>query len=310
MKMIHNLIEEFVRAKQLELTSPKSVTDMRYFMRLIEEGLTTLYPDIEPDQLIGIQLRGLIEWWDQGKSEHRIHKATIKKALMYLKYLFRWLCNENRLTRNPTETLRYKPRARYTPTARIARADIQKLLRVTEGDMFIDKLAHVTVRLLLDTGIRAQELCSLKVADVHVLAARINLTIGKGGKTGVMGFGAHTQRALDAYLEARSGVPEQVEETLLLNTHGRCMTPRNLDRLLKAYSKKADITPVAAHQFRVTFAVEQFLGGASLIAVQTALRHSSVDMTVRYLRLAEQERQAILCAMASVVDRFDAANGA
>ena len=306
METLHAHIEQFLQAKQLEVTSPRSIQDMAYFLRLIEEGLTTLYPNVSIEQLTPIQLRSLVEWWDQGKSGRNVQKATIKKALMFMKYFFRWLQDEQVIDRNPSEKLRYKPRVKYTPTARIQRSDIQKLLLATAGNQYLDKLAHVVVRVLLDTGMRAHELCALKLENAQLLASRIQINVGKGGKTGVIGFGKQTRQALDDYLLVRSALSRSVGDLLIVNSHGARMTERNLDRLLKSYSEKAGVSPVSAHQFRVTFAVEQFLAGASIIAVQSALRHSSIDMTLHYLRLAEQERHAMSCAMTSVVDALGA----
>ncbi|MCS6847943.1 MAG: hypothetical protein RMN52_09535 [Anaerolineae bacterium] len=36
--------------------------------------------------------------------------------------------------------------------------------------------------------------------------------------------------------------------------------------------------------------------------VQTALRHASVDMTLRYFRLYQQEKSAMACSLRSVAD--------
>lgn|GEM_PF-3573424 len=182
---------------------------------------------------------------------------------------------------------------------------MKRLLIATDGNMYVDSLTRAVICLLLDIGMRAHELCSLKLTDTHVVPARVKLSLGKGGKTSMLGFGTATRQALDAYLQSCAQLPERHDDTLLLNSHGKRITERNLDRLLKSYSRRAGIAPVSAHMFRVTFAVEQFLNGASLRAVQTALRHSSVDMAVHYMRLAEQERVALSCAMTSVIDGLE-----
>ena len=50
----------------------------------------------------------------------------------------------------------------------------------------------------------------------------------------------------------------------------------------------------------MTFAVELFLKGESPFTVQAALRHATLDMTYHYMRLAEQERTAVRCAIANL----------
>jgi|GEM_PF-5773054 len=54
------LVQQFLRAKELELTSPKSITSLRYSMQVIIEAVDTVCPTVPPEQLTALQLRALV----------------------------------------------------------------------------------------------------------------------------------------------------------------------------------------------------------------------------------------------------------
>ena len=51
-------------------------------------------------------------------------------------------------------------------------------------------------------------------------------------------------------------------------------------------------------------AVEAFLNGADVFEVQALLRHEDIAMTLHYMRLAEEEKNAIRCAKDSLSDKL------
>lgn len=296
-------IERFLRQKRLEVSSPASMEDITYFTNLIVEGFTTLFPDLTLKQLTSAHILSYIEWLESEQSGHRLSKATIKKkAVMYLKHFLGRLCEEGELDRNPAATVRYRPRVKYTATPRIARHHLVQLYKALAGDDYRNILMRAVIHLFLDTGLRNDELCRLIMAQLDLPGQRIHLLTGKGGKTAPMGFGPRTRLALSSYLAVREGVSSKHGERLFLNSKGGCLTPTHLDKLLKRYASLANIPSISAHQFRVTFAVELFLKGESPFTVQAALRHATLDMTYHYMRLAEQERTAVRCAIANLSD--------
>lgn len=300
---IDQAVKAYLDAKQFELTSANSLRNLRYFVNdWIAPGFRMQLPRAELDQLTAVDLRRLITWWESGSTGRTIRPSTIKKVVKHLKSLFNWLEQEQLLAGNPGRPLRYKPRERGRATARIPRAHLKRLQQAAQGDDFGAKLCRAVMGLLLDTGIRAAELCALKDEDVRLGDQQIHLRAAKGGAVGTIGFGKSTQYALRSYLDTREKLSAQRDERMFLNSRGAQLTERHLYKLLSVLSDRAGIPRVHPHMFRVTFAVEQFHAGASILEVQTALRHASVDMTLRYFRLYQQEKTAMACLLHSVAD--------
>ena len=161
---------------------------------------------------------------------------------------------------------------------------------------------RAVVHLLLDTGMRNEELCNLHDADLAIETKQINIVYGKGGSSGKLGFGSKTQAAIQDYLAARANLTRRNPDRLFVNSQGHVLTNTYLAHLFQDYGQKAGVPKLSPHQFRVTFAVELFLKGESPFTVQAALRHTTLDMTYRYMRLADEERTALRCSIASVSD--------
>ncbi len=298
-------VETFIRQKKLEVTSPASVKDIVYFTNLLVKGLTTLFPEQTLSQVGLKHLLAYVEWLESNSAGHRMSKATIKrKAVMYARHMFARLHEDAVISVNPAQQLRYRKRVRYQPTPRVTREHLALLDKALESDAYLSKLMRAIVHLLLDTGIRNEELCNLVDSDLDLAANRINIRYGKGGSSGRLGFGANTHVAIQDYLTLRAALSSGNAGRLFVNSQGRGLTKTHLAHLFTACGKRAGIPRLSPHQLRVTFAVELFLKGESPFTVQAALRHKTLDMTYRYMRLAEEERTALRCSISSVSDEL------
>lgn len=166
----------------------------------------------------------------------------------------------------------------YTP------GEVEALLRAAEQQARYALRARdkAVVLVLLDTGVRAGELCGLRLADTH--PDRLTVT-GKGLKTRVVGpLGRATQRALHAYLATHRHAAYGVDTTFV-GDEGRPLDRGTLDGLLKRLRDRAGLTcRVSAHTFRHTYAVNYLLAGGDVYLLKELLGHSTVTTTEGYLR--------------------------
>ena len=152
--------------------------------------------------------------------------------------------------------------------------------------------------ILLDTCMRAGELCKMRISDVQLRrqGGVCKIIQGKGKKTRYVSFGKRTRRLLDDWLAVR---PEYEEgDYLVCNMQrnvGSPMSQDGLGRLLKRLSKRAQISPlVSPHQLRRTGAVLLVRNGVHAFQLQRIMGHSDVQTTMRYVQagnLKEQEAQ-------------------
>jgi integrase len=110
------------------------------------------------------------------------------------------------------------------------------------------------ILLLLDTGIRASELCELRIHQVDVRNKRITV-FGKGSKERTIPFSARTRQTLWKYMARR---PEAPADGFLFPTMFEGLLDRHdLRRSLARMGQRAGVKDVNVHRFRHTFACGQ-----------------------------------------------------
>lgn len=143
---------------------------------------------------------------------------------------------------------------------------------------------------LLDTGLRASELCGMKVGDVNMTANSIKV-LGKGQKERLVYFGKRTSKALWKLLTPRlkDSKPEHLVFTVGPDDDLRPMTCDVLRRLLVRIGERAKVANVYPHRFRHTFAITYLRNQGDLFTLQDLLGHSDIAMVRRYARIAQTD---------------------
>ncbi len=190
--------------------------------------------------------------------------------------------------------------------------DIQNLFHAC------DKTNHphrnrALLHVLLDTGIRASELCydgdrpeeetGLRMENVILGRAGDSFIriMGKGRKVRTVGLGEATQIALRRYLNRERGRASD-NAFVFLNRSNEPLSVRMLQQLLRHLGELAQVKDCHAHRFRHTFAIHHLLNGTSAMVLMQLLGHTSLEATKIYTR-ALSEMQARKAAP-SVVDRM------
>lgn len=145
------------------------------------------------------------------------------------------------------------------------------------------------ILLLLDTGLRASELCELTVgrADLH---NRRLLVMGKGRKEREVPICAKTAQAVWRYLTGRKNT--MPDDFLITSQKRESISRHGLRQLLGRIGDRAGVPGVYPHRFRHTFAIEYLRNGGDTETLQRILGHSDLKMIKRYLRIASQDVHA------------------
>jgi integrase len=149
-----------------------------------------------------------------------------------------------------------------------------------------DLREQAIIMLLLDTGLRRSEACSLTWADLE--DHTIRLRSGKGGRGRIVFVGDHTLAALEAI---------RGEGPIL------GLKPEGLRTMLTRLSRRSGVPQVTCHAFRRSFATSMIRAGVPLLHVQRMMGHRTLAMILRYAQvsgdyLAESHKRA------GVVDRL------
>ncbi len=138
--------------------------------------------------------------------------------------------------------------------------------------------------LLLDTGIRASELCGLHIGEMDNHNRRVQV-MGKGSKERTIPFSPRTGQTLWRYLTSRTDL--RAIDPLIATLDGHELNRARLLKILVSIGKRAGVADVHPHRFRHTFAIQYLRNGGDPYTLQAMLGHSSLDMVKNYLRIAQ-----------------------
>jgi integrase/recombinase XerD len=149
-----------------------------------------------------------------------------------------------------------------------------------------DKLILKT---LLDTGIRAQELCDIKIKYVSLSQKSIVIPHGKGDKRRTVHFGNRTSKLMWEHLDLSHGLKPDDYLFSVDDEHQRPLTRDSLRRLVQRLGDRAGVANVHPHRFRHTFATEYLRNGGQLLSLKDLLGHSDFEMVEHYAHFVQAD---------------------
>ena len=177
------------------------------------------------------------------------------------------------------------PKARQNVVDILTDDEIESILSVFSGDDFIDVRNRAILSLMLDSGLRLNEVVTALRRKLH-LKERFIIVTGKGNKQRAVAFGINTQKTLERYLEL---APDSERLIIKVSANGSSApiintTIKQIFRKLKISSGVARLHP---HLLRHTFATRYLENGGNIFSLQLLLGHTSLEMVKKYLHLAQ-----------------------
>jgi integrase/recombinase XerD len=225
---------------------------------------------------------------------------TLRNYWVSLSAFFTWAAGEFNIP-NPMKAVP-APKFETALVEPFTREEIEQLLKAAE----FCKEANTTRRrrfvmrrptglrdralilVLLDTSLRASELCALSVGDVDLKTGQVLVKHGekggaKGGQGRVVCLGKTARRSLWRYLASRAD-GEGPDAPLFL---GRRMNKSVLRQLVARLGAKAGVAHAHPQRFRHTFAITYLRSGGDVFTLQALLGHGTLEMVQHYARLAQ-----------------------
>ena len=219
---------------------------------------------------------------------------SVNGCLRSLKALLNYFVGEDVLKESPRRRVRLVKEPKVL-LAVYSDAQIASLLFPERSEGFLGLRDTTLLRFLYDTGVRAAELCGLKIEDLD-LAERTALVRGKGDKERRVPLGFALTRQLHRYLRARQiYVGDHRCAWLFPSQRRRRMTPSGIRQIVERRSRAAHIEGVrtSPHTLRHGMAKAHVLNGGDAFSLQRILGHADISTTQKYvdLDLREVRRQ-------------------
>jgi site-specific recombinase XerD len=136
--------------------------------------------------------------WGNARNKRETTPGTVKTYHRHLRAFFNWLVKEGDLTASPMERID-PPIDRPDQIQPFTEQHLLKMFATAKKTLHPKRDEAI---LLLDSGLRASELCRLRCRDVDLGAGTVGME-GKGGKVRHLPFSRDTKKALYQYLNER-----------------------------------------------------------------------------------------------------------
>jgi site-specific recombinase XerD len=288
-------ISEFVATKQTEGLSAKTISWYRWLLEKFSEAagnpcLADLTIASAREFIAGLQSRNS-RYENHPKAHPQpggLSVYTISAYVRTLKVFSRWLLEEGYTKADLFARLKI-PRTPDTIIDVLTDDEINRILDSINPASVIGARLYAIVLLLLDTGIRASELCDLTLAHTD-LTDNVVKVMGKGKKERLVYFSPATKKAIHRYLSIYR--PESTCDRLFLSDDGTPLTYNGLRLIFLRLGIKANIPRLHLHLLRHTFAVRYLMNGGDLMSLKRLLGHTEISTTSLYLHLTETNVQA------------------
>jgi site-specific recombinase XerD len=237
-----------------------------------------------------------------GQNKVRVTTATLAHRLGTLRMFFiridewGWAEAPARVPMFPGDL----PRQDHPLPKALDDAAAAKLLRAAHNQPRL--LVRVTVEVLLRTGLRVGEYTALPADAVVQIGAApwLHVPVGKLREDRYLPLHPHLVTLIDDYRNKH--VPAE-HPLLLPRENGRPQDRHSVTRILNNVAAAAGLGHIHPHQLRHTLATQAINRGMSLEAIAAMLGHHSMDMTLRYAKIANR---TVADEYFAVTDKVDA----
>ena len=231
-----------------------------------------------------------------------VSNKTVLNYHTGLSALWTWALAERLVEDNPLHAIE-RPKPQKPDIIPLTELDLRAILAAVDQSQRYDRpgkksTSHrlpdaarnrAIILTLLDTGLRASELCGLKIndADLRNHDKKIIIRAGKGKKDRHIPISSRTAQSIWRYLSTRPAA--RLDEPLFATKTGRHLDRNNLGNMLEDAASRAGVPNVHPHRFRHTFAINYLRNGGDVYTLQAILGHETLEMCLRYLRIAQTD---------------------
>jgi len=174
------------------------------------------------------------------------------------------------------------------------RAQVNQLIAAPDPKSMLFARDVAILELLYASGLRASELCDLKVRDANLQVGCLRV-LGKGMKERIVPMGRAAREAIERYLlECRPKLERVHNDRLFISRTGKALDRVALWMLVEKYGRKSGLLKsISPHVLRHCFASHLLGGGADLRVVQELLGHSDIATTQIYTHVDQARLKSI-----------------
>ena len=211
--------------------------------------------------------------------------ATIATYIRHIKIFLRWAESEYHLAINAKTIVLPK-----TPKKQVRIYNDEEIIlifRTIQAEKpWITSRNRAIVALMLDSGLRQNEVCTLKTSNIQFENKMLKV-LGKGAKERMVPIGSITRHYLKEYL---ASCPYQSENTFV-SRRGKKLTCDAVKHLISKVAKQLPFdfsSHKLRHNFATNYCIDQYekYGRIDIFQLMSIMGHENIATTQKYLHYA------------------------
>ena len=242
--------------------------DLIQFERYLEDKHISSIVDVNKTTIITY----MMSLQKNGKSA-----ATVARSLASLRSYFQYLLNLGLIDKDPTYNLRSPKKEKKVPDI-LSKEEVDLLLSQPTGNNFIEVRDKTMLKLLYATGIKVTEMIALNVDNLDMQLGCLLLSY-KDDSDKFIPVDDETLTCLKDYRDnyRNKFVKDNKEKALFINYNGNRLTRQGFWKIIKQYSKKANIEKkITPMTLRHSFAVHRLNSKKDIKKITDILGYSSI----------------------------------
>jgi site-specific recombinase XerD len=288
-------VEQFVEAKQAQRLSKNTLIEYKRTLRRFREFFEKQDPLMSA--ITPVDIRKFMNSLDG------LSKKSLLNVHIGLSSLWHWATDEGLCPDNIMHKVS-RPRPEVRAVQPFSHEEVDQLFnaisfsaeytipgkRSCSNRLLYYYRTRAILLLLIDNGIRAEELCHIHAKDLGATTIKV---FGKGAKERLIPISDCTYDAIQEYIkQERPSGPPQYEDFVFITKSGKPIKGDQLYHMIAKVGVRAGVKAYP-HKFRHTFAINFLRNGGNIFALQAILGHGSLEMVKRYLAIAMADIEVV-----------------
>lgn len=275
------VLNEFIYECQIKHFTPQTIKSYRNGNNLMINWLNINRNITEIEEVKPSDLKAYLA----SKLDNHSKDTYINGIIKNIRAFFKYATENEYIANNPVLKIHWAKESR-TLIKTFTDEQAKQLSNAFKNKNYLECRNRTIILMLLDTGIRNNELCILKSVSI---SGNVLTIFGKGNKERQVGISPLLQKQLSAYIRTKNSYFQDKEihdDALFLSRTGRQCTVATIENIVKEAGKRADIPEnirCSPHTCRHFYAQNMVKNGIDVYSLSRLLGHESISITQRYL---------------------------
>ncbi|WFA04452.1 tyrosine-type recombinase/integrase [Bacillus sp. HSf4] len=301
--LLSEAVEIVLAGKRTEGLRDRTIDDYKKMWRYFTDWLNDNYEITYIDEITTEILRNYINYMKYDKPRYHGHKyiktkntelglsdTTININLRTIKAIYNYLDREDLIKVNPVTRIKLL-RQDIDLTNCFTEEEVKSILQQPNLRDYVGFRDYCAISLLLDSGLRNEEMLSLRDKDIDFSSRflTIHADKSKNRKHRLVPVSSHCIKLLlQLIAENKSHFKT---DRIFLSSYGEPLTANHFRKRLKYYAEKAGIEgkKVTAHVYRHTWAKTMILNGCDPFTLQKIGGWKDIRTMRRYIQMDTKE---------------------